>query len=227
MYIHIEMMKSVKPGMYEYQLEAILDFVSKDQGAMQLGFKPIIGTGKNGLEPHYMENNAKINEGDLIVIDIGAEYNMYTADITRTIPASGKFTETQKKFYNIVLKSQLAAIEAVKPGADFMEPYNVSFKIIQEELEKIGFIDKGDRMAVRRYMKHTISHFLGLDVHDVGNTRQPLKPGMVLTIEPGLYIPEHNFGIRIEDDVLVTETGFKVLSNAPKEINEIEKIMKK
>jgi Xaa-Pro aminopeptidase len=224
--VHLEMMKSAKPGMYEYQLEAILDYVSKDRGAMQLGFEAIIGTGKNGLEPHYSANSDIIKDGDLIVIDIGAEYKMYTADITRTIPASGKFTETQKKFYNIVLKSQIGAIEAVKPGAGFMEPYNASLGIIQEELEKMGFINKGDRRAVRRYMKHTISHFLGLDVHDVGNTREKLKPGMVITIEPALYIPEHNFAIRIEDDVLVTETGFKVLSKAPKTIEEIEMIMR-
>ena len=151
---------------------------------------------------------------------------MYCADITRTIPASGKFTEKQKTFYNIVLKSQLAAIEATKPGVNFMYPYEVALNIIQKELEKIGFVKEGDTQAVRRYMKHTISHHLGLDVHDVGNRRANLEPGMIITIEPGLYIPEYNFGIRIEDDVLVTETGCEVLSHAPKTVEDIEKIMK-
>jgi len=222
---HIELMKSIEGGMYEYELEAICDYVFKKNGSMHLAFAPIIGAGKNGLEPHYRENNSRIKEDDLIVIDIGAEYDMYCADITRTIPASGKFSERQKTFYNIVLKAQIAAIKSVKPGIDFFHPFKVAQKVIQEELENIGFIEKGDVKTVRKYMKHTISHYLGLDVHDVGDTKSNLRAGMVITIEPGLYIPEYNFGIRIEDDVLVTKEGYEVLSRAPKNIEEIEKIM--
>ncbi|MCP5102051.1 MAG: M24 family metallopeptidase [bacterium] len=183
--------------------------------------------GSNGLQPHYQANKDKLKDGDLVVIDIGARYKMYCADITRTIPVSGKFSKRQEQFYNIVLKAQMAAIEAVKPGVDFKYPDQIAFKVMMEELEKIGFIGKGDEKALQKYRKHSISHCLGLDAHDVGDWGSKLKPGMVLTIEPGIYIPEYGFGIRIEDDVLVTETGYKVLTKAPKSVKEIEKMMMK
>jgi Xaa-Pro aminopeptidase len=224
---HLELMKSVAPGLYEYELEAICEYVFKRQGAMGPAFTPIIGSGKNGIELHYQKNKDKLEKGDLVVMDIGALYKMYGADITRTIPVSGKFTERQKQFYNIVLKAQLAAIEVVKPGILIREADQVAVNIMQQELENIGFIKKGDKSAVYKYRKHSISHFLGLDTHDVGDIKGKLKPGMVITIEPGIYIPEYGFGIRIEDDVLVTETGHEVLSKAPKTVSEIEKLIKK
>lgn len=224
---HLECMKATAPGVYEYELEALCEYVYKRRGAKHNAFTCIIGSGKNGLELHYQENKDKMNAGGLVVIDIGARYKMYCADITRTLPVSGKFSKKQAQFYNIVLKAQLAAIEAVKPGVDFRHPDRVAFKIMQDELEKIGFIKKGDKNALQKYRKHSISHYLGLAPHDMGDRGSKLKPGMVLTIEPGIYIPEYGFGIRIEDDVLVTETGREVLSNAPKTIKAIEKTMKK
>lgn len=224
---HLECMKAAAPGVFEYELEALCEYVYKRLGAKHNAFTCIIGSGKNGIELHYQENNAEMKAGDLVVMDIGAKYKMYNADITRTIPVSGKFSEKQALFYNIVLKAQLAAIDSVKPGVDFNHPDQVASKIMREELEKIGFIKKGDEIALKKYRKHSISHYLGLDTHDVGEWGSKLKPGMVMTIEPGIYIPEYGFGIRIEDDVLVTETGHEVLSNAPKTIKAIEDTMKK
>lgn len=222
---HIELMKSTEPGFYEYELEALCEYVFRRQGASGPAFSSIIGAGKNGIRLHYSINKDKLEKNDLVVIDIGARYKQYCADVTRTIPASGKFSEQQKQFYNIVLKTQLAAIAEVKPGVTFRTPDQVAKKVMQEELEKIGFIKKGDTAALRKYRKHSISHYLGLEPHDAGDWGAKLQPGMVITIEPGIYIPEYGFGIRIEDDVLVTEKGCEVLSKAPKTVAEIEKLM--
>jgi Xaa-Pro aminopeptidase len=224
---HLELMKTARPGIFEYHLEALSEYVYRSLGGMGFAFRSIIGSGKNGIELHYTRNTDELKAGDLIVMDIGAAYEMYCADITRTIPVSGRFSDRQKQFYNIVLKAQLAAIEAVKPGVAFWYPDQVSRKVLQEELEKIGFLKKGDTKSIWKYRKHSISHFLGLEVHDVGSWGAKLEPGMVITIEPGIYIPEYGFGIRIEDDVLVTDDGHEVLSHAPKTIKAIEKLMKK
>jgi len=224
-----EAAKSAEPEMHEYELEAVIEYVYKKSGAERCGFPSIVGSGENSCILHYEKNNAKIEDGDLILFDIGAEYKMYSADISRTIPANGTFTDRQKQIYQIVLKANEETIKAIKPGV----PYNIldqtSIRVIAEGLHAIGLIDDpSDTRAARKYTLHGVSHPLGLDTHDVfsRNSRE-LKPGMVLTVEPGIYIPEEKIGIRIEDDVLVTDTGYEVLSkSAPKTVKEIENLMK-
>jgi len=215
--------------MYEYEIEAVIEYIYKKKGAARYGFPSIVGSGPNSCILHYEKNSRKMEDGDLLLFDIGAEYKMYSADISRTIPVNGKFTEKQKQMYNIVLKSNEETIKAVKPGVKFSELGRLAKKIIAEELYNIGLIDSPDnRQAANRFTPHGICHSLGLDTHDAYAPREfrVLKPGLVFTIEPGIYIPEENIGIRIEDDVLVTETGCIVLSrNAPKNVVEIEKLM--
>ncbi len=217
-----EMMRSAEPGMYEYELAALLEYVFQRNGAMHAGFTTIVGSGANALIAHYDKNTRQTQAGDLVVVDSGAEFEMYTADITRTIPISGKFSPAQARIYQIVLEAQQTAILAVKPGATFNELNEIVHKVLQ----KVGF-DK--------YLYHGISHSIGLAVHDNLDPSGTLAAGMVITIEPGLYLPAGssdldsaywNIGIRIEDDVLVTPTGYRVLSDAaPKTISEIEALM--
>ncbi|MFQ5770634.1 MAG: M24B family metallopeptidase, partial [bacterium] len=216
-----EAMRSVKPGLYEYQLEAISEYVFKRGGSEYPAFPSIVGSGPNSIVLHYSENRRKMENGDLVVIDIGAEYHGYAADVTRTIPVNGKFTGEQKRIYEIILRAQKQAITAIKPGVPFRDIHKVAKKTIEEA-------------GYGKYFSHGTSHYLGLDAHDVGDYGA-LQPGMVITVEPGIYIPEGsdldkaywNIGIRIEDDVLVTEDGYKILSDkAPKEIDDIEKLMK-
>lgn len=218
---HLTAMRAARPGMYEYQLEAIIEHVFKYNGAEYPAFPSIVGSGPNSTILHHWKNRRKIARGDLIVIDIGAEYRGYSADITRTIPANGKFSKQQREIYEIVLRAQKEAIAAVKPGVPFRDIHKVAKKVINEA-------------GYGKYFIHGTSHYVGLDVHDVGG-RGPLQPGMVLTVEPGIYIREGaeidkaywNIGVRIEDDILVTEDGHKVLSDkAPREIADIEKLMK-
>ncbi len=224
-----EAMRSAEPGMYEYELEAVIEYVFRKMGAQRWGFPSIIGSGPNSCILHYQKNNRKIEDGDLILFDVGAEYNMYSADISRTIPANGKFSDRQKRIYNIVLKANEEAIKAVKPGITFTELNKIAQGIMAKGLYELGFIDKPDNIkAASKYTRHGISHSLGLDTHDAFSYGEfkTLKPSMVFTIEPGIYIPEEKIGIRIEDDILVTEDGYKVLSAlAPKTVEEIEKLM--
>lgn len=219
---HIQAMRNARPGMYEYELEAIIEYVFKRSGAQYPAFPSIIGSGPNSTIIHYWRNERKMQSGDVVVIDIGAEYFGYAADVTRTLPVNGKFTPAQRELYEIVLRAQKEAIAAVRPGI----PFRKIHKIARQVIESAGF---------GKYFIHSTSHYLGMDVHDVGDYRK-LKPGMVITVEPGIYIPEGspadkkywNIGIRIEDDVLVTKTGHKVLSlRAPKEIKAIESLMEK
>jgi len=218
---HLAAMRASKPEMYEYQLEAIIEYVFKFSGAEYPAFPSIVGSGPNSTILHHWKNRRQLAKGDLVVVDIGAEYQGYSADVTRTIPANGKFSKEQKEIYAIVLQAQKEAIAAVKPGVPFRDVHKVAKKVIRDA-------------GYAKYFNHGTSHYLGLDTHDVGD-RGPLQPGMVITVEPGIYIPEGaemdkaywNIGVRIEDDVLVTEDGHKLLSHkASREIADIEKIMK-
>lgn len=221
-----KMLENSKPGMMEYQLEAYFDFELKTLGAKRHAFNTIAASGKNAIVLHYVENNCKMSDGELILFDLGAEYNNYCADISRTFPVNGRFTERQKEIYNIVLKSQLETIKAVKPGLPFKELNNVTKKVLIEECKRIGLINADEEIT--KYYYHGVSHYLGLDTHDVGDREAILEPGMILTIEPGLYIEEEGLGIRIEDNVVVTEDGCENLSkDIIKTVEEIEAFMNK
>jgi Xaa-Pro aminopeptidase len=215
-------LRGCKPGMFEYEVQALIEYEAVRQGANGMGFPSIVGGGKNSLIPHYFDNNCKLQKGDLLVMDVGADYWGYSADVTRTIPVSGKFTKEQAEVYNVVLDVQNALIKMVRPGITY------------------GEIDQQAELMIRqagfgKYILHGVTHTIGLNVHDVmsGDT---LRPGMVITIEPGIYIPADDtvqpegrkgFGIRIEDDVLITDDGHAVMSSGiPKEIADIEKRMR-
>lgn len=202
--------KVIKPGVNERTLQNELVAGFQSEGSMRNAFDPIVGSGHRGTVLHYKENNQIAEDGDLMVLDSGAEINRYASDITRTLPVNGKFTKEQKKLYEIVLKAQAAAIKAVKPGATMAQVDAVSRKVIADA----GYGD---------FYPHGIGHHMGLETHDPGPNSLKLKPGMVVTIEPGIYIEKDSIGIRIEDDILVTETGSKNLSSMiPKSVSEIE-----
>ena len=227
-----ELMKALRPGMNEYEAEALIEYVFMKNGSECPGFPSILGGGENSCILHYVSNRRELNEGDLLVCDIGAEYHNYTADVTRTLPVSGKFTEEQKQIYNIVLEAQQAGIIVSREGNKFWEPGNEAKRVIAQGLLELEIIT--DPSQVKQYFMHGTSHYLGLDVHDVG-LFGPLERGNVITVEPGIYIPEGspcnpkwwNIGVRIEDDVLITEGGPEVLSSCvPKTISVIETLMK-
>jgi len=228
----IELMKALKPGMTEYQSEAIIEYVFKSNGAEYPGFPSILGGGENSCVLHYTTNRKPLINTDVLVSDVGAEYHGYTADVTRTLPVNGTFSEQEKIIYNIVLKAQQAGIDECLKGNKFWDPHIAATAIIATKLVALGIIK--NKLEVRKYFMHGTSHYLGLDVHDVGlyNT---LQPGNVITVEPGIYIPKGadcdpkwwNIGIRIEDDILITNKKPIVLSaKAPRKIEEIEALMK-
>ncbi len=230
---HRQVMMSCEPGMYEYELQALAEYVFTKFGSEYTAFPSIIGSGENSVILHYSSNRKKIKDGDLIVVDIGAEYHNYCADVTRTIPANGKFTQEQREIYEIVLRAQEEVIKMVRPGVSFIDLQLKAREVIADGLLKLGIIK--DKNEVGKYFMHGVTHHLGLDVHDVGIPGN-LEPNMVITIEPGIYIPAGsdcdskywNIGVRIEDDVLVTDKGCVVLSlGAPKTIDEIERLMKR
>lgn len=241
---HCEAMKAVYPGMTEYQLAAVYEFVFKNEGGSGIAYESIVGGGKNACILHYRENNEVLKEGELVLVDAATEYEGYAADITRTFPVNGKFTPEQKAVYEVVLHAQKAGVAAIKPG--------VTWEAVQEQVVRditSGLIDLGllsgdvDKLiedkAYQKFYMHSAGHWIGLDVHDVGEYKRddvsrPLQPNMVMTMEPGIYISPsedvdprwHNIGVRIEDDVLVTASGNDVLSkDVPKEIDEIEALM--
>lgn len=227
----IEVMKALEPAMKEYEIQSILEYVFLKNGA-KVGFPSIVGAGENSCILHYTSNNKSINTNEMLVVDIGAEILGYTADITRTIPSDGNFSKEEALIYNLVLDAQKAGIEECKPSQSFESPKNAATKIIKDGLLKLGIINNPD--DYRQYFMHGVSHYLGLDVHDVGNYGK-LASGNVITVEPGIYIANGspcdskwwNIGVRIEDDVLITKDGFEILSGKlPKEIKEIEEIMK-
>ena len=214
-------MGAVRPGMWEYELEATIEYGFRRHGAERLGFPSIIGSGPNGVTLHYDKNRRKMQPGDLVVQDVGAEFGYYTADVTRTIPVSGRFTERQRAVYDLVLATQQAAIDAVRPGTDLPALNRVARDYMREHSGNLC----GAATCVS-YFTHGLSHWLGMDVHDVGSFGAKLQPGMVLTVEPGIYLPAEGLGIRIEDDVLVTAEGHEILSSgAPRKATEIEQFM--
>jgi len=221
------LMKNAKAGMKEYQLEAYFDFECKTKGVKDLAFGTIAAAGKNATILHYVENNSELKDGDLILFDLGAQWNLYNADITRVFPVNGKFTDRQKEVYEAVLRVNKAVIEKIKPGVDSKELNTWSRDLIAKECIKLGIIK--EKEEVSKYYWHSIGHSLGLDTHDLGMQGREFTfaEGMVFTVEPGIYISEENIGIRIEDDILVTKTGCEVLTkNIIKEVNEIEEFMK-
>ncbi|MDM8001545.1 MAG: aminopeptidase P family protein [Bacteroidota bacterium] len=273
-----EVMGACRPGMYEYEIEALLEYVWRRNGSSMPGFESIVGSGENAVTLHYSANNSKMEDGDLLLMDLGAEYGYYTADITRTIPVNGKFTKEQRDIYELVLRAQVAAIGEMKPGAGMTAAHRMATNVIMDGLFELGLVTDPDSQWQRKfYTIYHICHFLGLDVHDTGSqgipfsmirtyliadtvTGRPLEEGMVLTVEPGIYLrasgleqlemlyggeagegeienfieqvgPVYekykNIGVRIEDDVLITGNGNRVMSSAiPKEPEEIERLMK-
>jgi Xaa-Pro aminopeptidase len=242
---HRQLMQRCRPGMQEYQLQADFEHACASKGATRQAYPAIVGGGNNACILHYIENNARLEEGDLVLVDAGCELDCYASDITRTFPVSGKFSEPQRLLYQLVLDAQHAAIDAVRPGNSWHAPHETAVKVLTRGLVKLGLLKGQPAQLVRKeayskFYMHKTGHWLGMDVHDVGDYKvdgewRMLEPGMVLTIEPGLYIPEgmrgvakkwQGIGIRIEDDVLVTKEGHDVLtSDAPKEVDEIEALM--
>jgi Xaa-Pro aminopeptidase len=229
----IEVMKAMHPGMSEKELQGIHEFVYKKYGAEFEGYPSIVGAGNNGCVLHYVENNKTKVGNDLVLMDLGAEYHGYTADVTRTIPASGKFTKEQKAIYELVYQAQEAAFKLCLTDSSVQAPGRVARQVINKGLKQLGIIaDENERHL---YFPHGTSHHLGLDVHDRSNYGN-LKPGMVITVEPGIYIPEGSkcdkkwwgIAVRIEDDILITEKGYENLSKmAPRKAEEIEALMAK
>jgi Xaa-Pro aminopeptidase len=205
----------IGPDTMEYEVEAEIEYEFRRNGAERPAFPSIVGSGPFSTILHYDRNDRRMQEGDLVVVDIGAEYSGYAADITRTYPVNGRFTGRQREIYEIVLNAQKAALAQVRPGARLNGPDSIH-SAARDYIEAAGYGD---------YFIHGTSHYIGLYVHDVGNTRTDLEPNMVLTVEPGIYIPEENIGVRIEDDVVVTESGYRMLSDFPREADEIEALM--
>ncbi len=218
-------MRNMKPGETEYGMEAEFNYVLNKNRAIP-GFTTIAASGKNATILHYIDNKCKINDGELVLFDLGAGRDLYSADITRTIPANGKFTERQKAVYEVVLAANKKTIEWLKPGITLKEYNEFGKKILIEGAKKLGLIKTDEEIV--RYYYHSLGHYLGLDIHDVGRYSEPIPVGAVITIEPGLYIAEEGIGIRIEDDLLVTDDGCINLSkDIIKEIKDIEAFMAK
>lgn len=210
-------------GMMEYELEALMFYRMQRSGVKHWGFSPIVGAGINAATLHYNKNDCRIENGDVILLDVGASYMNYSADISRTFPSGERFSERQAELYNLVLGVQKKTIEMVRPGISLTDLNNESRAMLADELIRIKLIE--NHAEVTKYYMHGIGHYLGMDTHDVPGKDNILEIGNVITIEPGIYIPEEKLGIRIEDDVLITEAGYCVLSqNIAKEINEIEEI---
>ncbi len=219
----MDVMESATSSMMEYELEAMLYYRMQRSGVKNWGFAPIIAAGINAATLHYEKNECRIEAGELVLMDVGASYNNYSADITRCFPIGTSFSERQKQIYSLVLDTQKQVIEMIKPGVTMADLNQATTTFLAEGMLAIGLIDNTE--DVTKYYMHSVSHFLGMDTHDLGGRNATLEPGNVITVEPGIYIPEEKLGIRIEDDVLVTETGYCVLSqNIPKEISEIEEI---
>lgn len=221
-----DIVSSATAGMMEYELEATLFYRMQVNGLQAWGFAPIIAAGINAATLHYEKNNCQIGENELVLMDVGADCNGYSADVTRCFPIGKRFTSRQKQIYSLVLEVQKKVIAAVKPGVKLSELNDITKKGLAEGLIALNLIDAEDQVG--RYYMHSVSHFLGLDTHDLGGREAVLEEGNVITVEPGLYLPEENLGVRIEDDVLVTKTGHKVLSaKIPKEIKDIEKLRRR
>ncbi len=228
------LLKYVKPGVMEYEIEAELIHEFIRNRSKGFAYTPIIASGKNACVLHYIENNQICKDGDVILLDVGAEYANYASDLTRCIPVNGKFTARQKDVYNAVLRVKNAAQKLLVPGTIMAEYHKEVGKLMESELLGLGLIDQTDIKnqdpkwpAYKKYFMHGTSHFIGLDTHDVGLWNEPIKAGMVFTCEPGIYIPEEGLGIRLEDDLVVQESGdpFNLMREIPIEADEIEDIM--
>jgi Xaa-Pro aminopeptidase len=241
---HVRAMQRCRPGLNEFEIMAELIHEFRSSNA-DTSYEPIVGGGENSCILHYRENDQPLIDGDLLLIDAGCEYQCYASDITRTFPVNGRFTAEQRAVYEIVLEANLAAIEKVRPGNHWNDPHDAAVRVVTQGLVKLGLL-KGRAAALqragayRRFFMHRTGHWLGMDVHDVGDYKvggewRVFESGMVLTIEPGIYIPAGlrgvprrfgNIGIRIEDDVAVTRRGAEVLTaQAPKEVDAIEAVM--
>jgi len=226
----------VKPGVWEYEIEAELlhEFIrNRSKG---FAYTPIIASGGNAIVLHYIENNLHCKDGDMLLMDVAAEYANYSSDLTRTIPVNGKFTERQKAVYQAVLRVKIEATKMLVPGTIWAEYHKEVGKIMTSELLGLGLLDKADVQnedkdwpAYKKFFMHGTSHHIGLNTHDYGELKTPMKANMVFTVEPGIYIPAENMGIRLEDDVVIQEKGepFNLMANIPIEIEEIEELMSK
>ena len=239
---HIRAMKAVKPGMFEYQLEAEYLYAFNKNGARAPAYNSIVGGGNNACILHYVENNSELKDGDVVLVDAGCEYKYYASDVTRTFPVNGSFTEEQKQIYSVVLEAHKQSMDQLQPGNKWNLAHEKSVEVIVEGLIDLGIINSSKQEAIdtgeySKYYMHRIGHWLGMDVHDVGSYKRDgdwrdLEPGMVMTIEPGIYILDSlegvedkwkGIGVRIEDDVLVTKKGFEVLTpDIPRSIEEVE-----
>jgi len=231
--------------MKEYEIEALVEYIFRKNGASGPAYNSIVGGGTNATVLHYINNDATLNDGDLLLIDAGAEYHGYASDITRTFPVNGRFTPAQREIYDLVLETQMACVERVRPGTNVDELKGYSIELLTGGMVRLGLLQGDPKTLIeeekyKQFYMHGLGHFLGLDVHDVGryhikDEARRLEPGMVMTVEPGLYIaadtkdvPEKylGIGVRIEDDVLVTDDAPRVLSSkAPKQVDEIEALM--
>ena len=222
---HFAAMKMMRPEVWEYQVAAKMVEVHAMGGSEAEAYAPIVGAGPNSTALHYDRLGRKIQDGDIVVLDVGAQYSGYAADITRTLPANGKFTARQREIYDIVLGAQNAALAALKPGADMCRKgKNSVYKLAYEYINSHGKDQNGKSLG--QYFIHGLGHNIGLDVHDPGDSCKPLMVGQVVTVEPGIYIPEENLGVRIEDDILITDSGYEMLSGKlPRTAEEVEKIM--
>lgn len=218
---HVAAMAAAAPGVWEYEVEAAAEGTFRRLGAERLGYPSIVGAGINGTVLHYDKSRSQLADGDLVVMDMGAEFGYYTADITRTIPASGRFTPRQRALYDLVLGAQQAAMDSVRPGATIGQLTQIARRYLRDR--------SGDLCGPRTcdaWFIHGLSHWIGMDVHDVGSYAVPLRPGMAFTLEPGIYLAAEKLGIRIEDDVLVTETGYELLSHGvPRTAEAVERLM--
>ena len=224
----------VKPGVWEYEIEAEFSHEFLKNRSRKFAYQPIIASGKNSNILHYIENNNKCKKGDLILLDVGAEYANYSSDMTRTIPVSGKYNKRQKEVYNSVLRVKKEATNLLNPGILWKDHHAEVGKIMTSELLKLGLLDKSDiqnqtklNPAFKKFFTHGTSHHLGLDTHDYGDINLPIEANNVFTVEPGIYIKEEGFGIRLEDDVVVQKNGnpINLMKNIPIEIEEIESLM--
>ncbi|HAN10368.1 MAG TPA: hypothetical protein DCP90_07125 [Clostridiales bacterium] len=217
-------LKNAKMCKYENEIEALYDYEVRMNGVYEKAFHSIVASGENAAILHYSKNNSRICKNDLVLLDLGVRYENYCSDISRTFPINGRFSDRQKLLYNIVLNTQIETMDCIKIGMTFKELNVVTKNSLIRQLKEINLIDKDEE--VEKYYYHSVSHKLGLDTHDCGKYTGNIEEGMVITVEPGLYIEEEGIGIRIEDDILVTKDGFINLSeNIPKEIEDIEKIM--
>jgi len=222
----LNVMKNAKPGMKEYELEAHFRFECVRNNAKHMAFSPIIASGKNATILHYEKNIGTVGKNDLVLMDVGAKWNEYCADITRTFPANGTFSDRQKEVYETVLNINKAIIKKVKPGLTLKDLQDETIQLMKNTLKQLKLIKKDEEF--KKYYMHGVSHMLGLAAHDLVDRSKKLAEGWVITVEPGIYITEEKLGVRIEDDILVTKEGYKNLSKGiPKEISDIESIMKK